>query len=44
MIEALHVMFTLYSDFKENQHFKKQQQKEMTMERDEERDFLQVNP
>lgn len=44
MIEALHVMFTLYSDFKENQHFQKQQQKEMNKERDADADFLQINP
>lgn len=41
-IEALHVMFTLYSTFKENQHFAKQQQDQVNNERNEE-DFLEVN-
>lgn len=40
IIEALHVMFTLYSTFKENQHFQKQQQQQINMERDEKADFL----
>jgi intraflagellar transport protein 46 len=40
IIEALHVMFTLYSTFKENQHFQKQQQQEVVNERDEDRDFM----
>lgn len=44
VIESLHVMFTLYSDFKENQHFQKQQQNEMNAERQADQDFMQVNP
>jgi intraflagellar transport protein 46 len=43
VIEALHVMFTLYSDFKENQHFQKQQQQEVVNERDDDKDFMAIN-
>lgn len=42
IIEALHVMFTLYSTFKENQHFKKQQQDQVNAERGKE-DFLPLD-
>lgn len=43
LIEACHVMFTLFSTFKENQHFQKQQQKDLNEERDNEEDFMKVN-
>lgn len=42
-IEALHMMFTLYSTFKENQHFLKQQQQQVNQERDGDHDFMQIN-
>lgn len=42
VIEAMHVMFTLYSDFKENQHFQKQQEQEVNGERDGTQDFMPV--
>lgn len=40
IIEGLHVMFTLYSTFKENQHFQKQQQQQVINERDGDHDFM----
>ena len=43
IIEAMHVMFTLYSDFKENQHFQKQQQQQVTQERDGTQDFMPID-
>lgn len=43
IIEAMHVMFTLYSDFKENQHFQKQQQQQVKDERDGDQDFMAIN-
>lgn len=41
IIEGLHMMFTLYSTFKENQHFQKQQQQEVNNERTDD-DFLKL--
>lgn len=42
IIEALHVMFTLYSTFKDNQHFQKQQQQQVNQERNGDTDFLHI--
>jgi len=42
IIEALHMMFTLYSTFKENQHFQKQQQQQVINERDGDTDFMKL--
>lgn len=42
IIEALHMMFTLYSTFKENQHFQKQQQQQVSNERDGDTDFMKL--
>lgn len=42
IIEGLHMMFTLYSTFKENQHFQKQQQQQVNNERNENEDFLKL--
>lgn len=43
IIEGLHMMFTLYSTFKENQHFQKQQQQQINQERDDTQDFMPIN-
>jgi intraflagellar transport protein 46 len=42
IIEGLHVMFTLFSTFKENQHFQKQQQQQVNQERDGDQDFMSM--
>jgi len=43
IIEGLHMMFTLYSTFKENQHFQKQQEHEVNQDRDANVDFMPIN-